>query len=85
MDLWTAETVRAMVRYISDDARIARHVGCSEKEVAAIRRTQPGRGRSARNEPTQTEVRHVANEGWMRDARRGSDKLAAALAVAKNN
>lgn len=81
MDLWSAETVRAMVRYIPDDGRIARHVGCSVREVTAIRRSQPGRARIARNEPTESEARHVANEGWMHDARRGSDKLAAALSV----
>jgi hypothetical protein len=41
LDIATSETVRAMIAYVADDARIARHVGCSIEAVAAIRRNAP--------------------------------------------
>lgn len=83
-DPWTAETIRSMVRYVADDARIARHCGCSVAEVRSFRR----RRKMSESEHLTTRTRPgtiqppaipIENERWTMDARRGTDMLAEAI------
>lgn len=84
IDGWTASTVRQMCRYIADDARIARHVGCALADVQAVRRqvhdSADNRviGRKVPPAP-KSEILHAAFEPWARDARVASQALAEAL------
>lgn len=73
-----------MVRYIGDDARIARHCGVTVEEVQAARAkchdTHDNR-MIARSYPPapKAEILHAAAETWARDARQATEALAEAL------
>jgi hypothetical protein len=82
LDIVSGATVRAMVGYIDDDGKIARHVGCSIAAVAAIRRQAPKPCRmTVRGPPpgTETEVLHLSADPWTRSCREGSRQLLQAL------
>ena len=81
MDSWTAETVRAMCRYVEDDARIARHVGCRVVDVEQMRRQMP-RTESDRIAAPKLAVEQAklgAVDAWQRKARDATAKLGEAL------
>jgi hypothetical protein len=82
LDISSGATVRAMIAYVADDAKIARHVGCSIGAVAAIRRQAPKPCRMAMRGPppgTETEVLHLSADPWTRSCREGSRQLLEAL------
>jgi hypothetical protein len=83
LDPFVAETVGSMVRYIDDDDRIARHVGCSVSQVRSMRRrnslTREERTITRSNKGARNEDLDAARDRWTRDARRGTDLLAEAL------
>ena len=81
MDWWTADTVRAMCRYVDDNERIARHVGCSVAAVANVRRQVP-QSESARIAAPKKAVEHAklgAADAWQRKARDATAKLGQAI------
>lgn len=87
LDDWSAETVRAMVRYIKSDERIARHCKVPIEAVQRARRvhiSQKGCGMRAvgvKHKPVTGE--DSGGDGWMADARRASDELVEALSRAR--
>jgi hypothetical protein len=82
MDCWTGDTVRAMCRYIKDDARIARHVGCSVADVERVRKQVRGGGSSDRMAAPRRAVERAgtcSGDTWQAQARAASDQLLKAL------
>jgi hypothetical protein len=81
LDLETAATVRAMIGYIADDARIARHVGCSVEAVAAIRRQapKPRVNSLVMRGPSPGKAHEELHDQWTRSAAEGSRQLLQAL------
>ena len=86
MDSWTAETVKAMCRYIEDDRRIARHVGCAVAEVQKVRRdVRPNASaRLAGPKLAIERARPGRSDGWQREARLGTDRLREAIERCSN-
>lgn len=75
-----------MCRYIPDNARIARYVGCSTEEVSKTR-TQLARTASERVAAPRLAVesaRSSRGDGWQREARDASEQLRQAIARAQN-
>ncbi|PTQ12108.1 hypothetical protein CLG96_05960 [Sphingomonas oleivorans] len=82
LDPFTADTVRAMVRYVADDARIARHCRCDIRTVRAIRRSHKAPHFHKAGLPLPRERREnldAARDIWPADARRGTDGLLRAM------
>jgi hypothetical protein len=82
LDLETAATVRSMVGYVADDARIARHVGCSVEAVAAIRRNAPKPRVNSlviRGPAPGKAHEELTADPWRRSAAEGSRQLLQAL------
>jgi hypothetical protein len=82
LDIETGATVRSMVGYVADDARIARHVGCSVEAVAAIRRNAPKPRFNSMGGPAPGnahEELHISADPWSRNCVEGSRQLLQAL------
>jgi hypothetical protein len=81
LDLETAATVRSMVGYVADDARIARHVGCGIEAVAAIRRNtpKPRVNSLVMRGPALGKAHEELHDPWTRSATEGSRQLLLAL------
>lgn len=83
LDPLTAQSVRGMITWCADDARVARHAGCTVAQVRAVRRGAP-RPRQRPVPPEAAPEDHVACEEWIRDLRRGSAELASAIRRAQD-
>lgn len=85
IDIYSMDTIRNMLRYIDDDQRIARHVGCPVESISRIRADEFGPHRLPSYAPRpreRSERLDLAGESWMKSARAGSRKLAEVLARA---
>lgn len=84
LDYDSAELVRNMVRYIKDDDRIARYVGCDIRHVRIARRNLPSvRFSSYRQNPCHgdgtRERLDIADDDFIKRGIAGTKQLAAAL------
>lgn len=92
LDHDTAATLARMVRYIRDDTKIARYLGCTLQHVERARskirigRFEPGGAQSykplRRTGRNDVEELHASFDDWAVKARRGTDRLAQAIAKA---
>lgn len=85
MDIFTADTIRNMCRYVADDGKIARHCRVEVADVRRVRRQLPKRNKHAGRQATIDRVHPGATEAWQRAVRRGSKKLLEALEQQKSN
>jgi hypothetical protein len=79
LDIETGATVRSMVGYVADDARIARHVGCSVEAVQAIRRNAPKPRRVNSLVMRGPAYEELTADPWRRSTAEGSRQLLQAL------
>lgn len=82
IDTFTAETIRNMIKYISDDDRIARHVGVHVSKVRRLREAEAEHAPPtyAPQRKQQNENLNAANDPWINQTRRSTRALAEALA-----
>lgn len=82
LDIWTADTVKSMIKYISDDERIARHVGVHVSKVRRFREAEAEHAPPtyAPQRKQQNENLNAANDPWINQTRRSTRALAEALA-----
>jgi hypothetical protein len=84
LDFWTAETLRQMVAYIGDDAKIAIYLGITEKTVRAARlRLRKGRPLRQDTHGKEPKERPAGGDRWERDLSNASRKLAEAIEAAR--